>query len=1810
MKKIITIFSVLILLSNFSYSQHFTPIWTGYPYQPMSIVVQNATIDAVTMEAGDEVAVFDIGDGGSLICVGSVVLTGGTIIVTASADEPGSGIEGFTAGNDIVFKMWDNSESKEITLNYPVFNDEYPFEIVYATFGTASVTSLPGYSDVETTASTLSTCSGSVVVPITVEDVHLITEFALSLSYGTTNLTYTGYQNVNTELSSGSLSVSESSGDIDITWSSTTTANISSGTLLELLFTAPVLYSEATENILWDAGNSFYINSYSDNLETSFTNGIVTINPIPVAAGTITGTTSVCQGTTNVSYEVPVITNASSYVWALVPTTAGTILGDEESITVDYSDSYSGQVTLSVYGSNSCGVGTSSSTTITVIGNSTVNAGIDDTSCEDTPYTLSGTASNQQSVLWSTSGDGAFNDATSITSSYTPGSSDISAGNVTLTLTAYAVSPCSSNAVDDMTLTLLASPVANANSDATICEGTTYTLSGSASDQQSVLWSTSGDGTFDDATSLTAIYTPGSNDILSGSAILTLTAYAISPCSNAATDELTLTIQGAATANANSDASVCESSSYILSGSATNQSSVLWSNSGDGVFDDATSLTAVYTLGSSDLSTGSVTLTLTSYSVSPCSSNASDDMTLTIINSPTADANIDATICEGSSYTLSGLATNQQSILWSTSGDGTFDDASSLSAIYTSGSNDISSGSATLTLTAYAILPCAIDATDELILTIQGAATANANTDATICEGSTYILSGLATNQTSVLWTTSGDGTFDDASLASAVYTPGSGDITGGSVTMTLTAYAVSPCASNATDDMILTIQDSPVTDANSDATVCEGSDYTLAGTASNQQSVLWSTGGDGTFDDATLLTATYTPGSSDITSGSVVLTITAYTIAPCGIDAMDDITLTIQGLPVAIAGANNTICEGSTHTLSGTAFNQQSVLWTTSGDGTFDDLSSLTATYTPGSADITNGSATLSLTAYSISPCSTSDSDDMILMIQPESTANAGDDASTCDGSGYTLSGTASNQQTILWTTAGDGTFDDTSLLTATYSPGTNDIASGTVVLTLTANSISPCSNNSTDDMTLTIQESPTASANVDDTICESSTYTLSGSASNQQSILWSTAGDGTFDDATSLSAIYTPGSNDISLGSVTLTLTAYAISPCNNSATDELILTIQGAATANANTDDIVCEGSTYTLSGSATNQTSVLWTTSGDGTFDDDNLLGAIYTPGSNDIIAETVILTLTAYSVSPCTGSDADQMVLSIQHSPTVDAGADSLICENNTLTLNGYAENNASILWSTSGNGTFDNAVSLTATYAPGSADIVSGIATLTLTAYAISPCNSDAVDDLILTIQQLPDIDAGVNDTIHEDSTFSAAGTASNYQSILWTSSGDGTFDNASVLNAIYTPGVSDIATGTAILYLAANSIVPCSSNVIDSLTLYVQSTQEIDLVTGWNNISFSKMPNDFNMISILQDLIDANSLTKVISETGGFVQYIPGLGWLNTIGDMANTEGYYIKATENTQLVIIGLPVQLPFEIPLQTGWNIMGYPTNTPEDAQVVFQDLIDEGSFIKAIDEAGGFIQFIPGLGWLNTIGNLSVGEGYYIKVSSNDTLTLGGTTQAWQCGDTIVDPRDGQVYNTVLIGDRCWMAENLNIGTRIDGANNQTDNSIIEKYCYDDDVANCDIYGGLYQWDEMMEYVASGDGVQGICPDGWHLPTDDAWKTMEMALGMSQSQVDNTGWRGTDEGGKMKETGTIHWNSPNTGATNSSGFSALPGGFRDSYGTFGYHGNWGYWWVSSEFSDLDGWERELSCYYDQVSRNYFYKTQGISVRCLKN
>ena len=218
-----------------------------------------------------------------------------------------------------------------------------------------------------------------------------------------------------------------------------------------------------------------------------------------------------------------------------------------------------------------------------------------------------------------------------------------------------------------------------------------------------------------------------------------------------------------------------------------------------------------------------------------------------------------------------------------------------------------------------------------------------------------------------------------------------------------------------------------------------------------------------------------------------------------------------------------------------------------------------------------------------------------------------------------------------------------------------------------------------------------------------------------------------------------------------------------------------------------------------------------------------------------------------------------------------------------------------------------------------------------------------------------------------------------------------------------------------------------------------------------------------------------------------------------------------------------------------------------------------------------------------------------------ISASSTFTVGGGSS---CPATITDI-DGNVYSTVEIGSQCWMQDNLATETYGDGSaiptglsNSAWSSTTSGAFAvYGDNPANKATYGLLYNWYAVAD-------ARGLCPTGWHVPTDAEWTQLTDHLGDTSVA-----------GGQMKTTGTLGagtglWQAPNTAATNSSGFSGLPGGFRLFNGFFFDQGFLGYWWSSSESSTNIAWYRILGYNRGSAYRDYVNKRNGFSVRCLRD
>ncbi len=210
----------------------------------------------------------------------------------------------------------------------------------------------------------------------------------------------------------------------------------------------------------------------------------------------------------------------------------------------------------------------------------------------------------------------------------------------------------------------------------------------------------------------------------------------------------------------------------------------------------------------------------------------------------------------------------------------------------------------------------------------------------------------------------------------------------------------------------------------------------------------------------------------------------------------------------------------------------------------------------------------------------------------------------------------------------------------------------------------------------------------------------------------------------------------------------------------------------------------------------------------------------------------------------------------------------------------------------------------------------------------------------------------------------------------------------------------------------------------------------------------------------------------------------------------------------------------------------------------------------------------------------------------------------------CGGQTSLTYDGRTYDLVEIGGQCWFAENLAtdqygngdpIPTGLD--NTTWQNTTSGAYAINNNnPANDVTYGKLYNWFTTVD-------SRGLCPIGWHVPTDCEWMYLENSIGMSVLvQETSSLTRGANEGGALKSI--LLWNSPNLGATNVLGFSALPGSLRSTGGTYGSVGNTGYWWSSTQNSNGTAWNRSLYYDYTYINRIANFKQQGYSIRCIRS
>ncbi len=1109
-----------------------------------------------------------------------------------------------------------------------------------------------------------------------------------------------------------------------------------------------------------------------------------------------------------------------------------------------------------------------------------INAGSNFTICANGNLVLNGqVGGGNVTGTWSTNGYGSFAaGASALTNTYVPSQLDTTVKPVRIVLTSTGQCP---QLKDTLFLSVKPSPLVNASVDQLVCANNANTLlNGSVTGGSSTgIWTSAGTGSFTPSnTTLNATYVPSAADISSGSVKLILASTANGICS-ASKDSILVSFTPPPSVNiAATTISVCANNpSVAVSGTVTGITTTgKWTTSGTGNFNPSNiQLSTGYIPSAADISAGTIKLYLSSTSNGNCNP-AQDSVTIVFTAPPMVNAGPNKSVCKNNMLTvLNGTVSGATSTgVWS-GGLGTFSPSNSaLTVTYTPTPAEISGGSVNLILTSTANGNCNA-VSSNINISFTNPPYVNAGSDLSVCKNNVNtVLSGVVSGTTTTGIWSGGTGTFTPSnSVLNPTYTPTPAEIASGLITLTLTSTNNSNCNA-VTDVMQINFTNPPVVNAGSNLSICKNNAATpLNGVVTGTTTTgVWS-GGTGSFNPSnSVLNATYTPSASELTAGSVTLTLASSNNGNCN-QVTDDVVINFTAPPVVNTGSAMYVCKNnSTSALTGTISGATTTGIWSGGTGTFTpNNTTINANYQPSATELANGSVILNLTSTGNGNCNAVSSNVTIYFTNPPY-VNAGADLSVCKNNINTvLSGVVSGTTTTGIWSGGTGTFTPSSAaLNPTYTPTPAEIAAGSLTLTLTSTNNANC-NAVNDAMVISFINAPIVNAGMDLSSCKNNASTaLTGSVTGITTTgVWS-GGAGSYNPSNSvLNATYTPNSTELAAGSVTLTLTSSNNGSCNQ-VTDDVVINFTLPPSVNAGTDVYACKNNASTiLTGTVSGATTTGVWSGGTGTFTPNNTtLNASYQPSASELSAGYVNLVLTSTNNGGCVAV-SDYMQMFFNNAPIVNAGVDMYACQNNAMPIiAGVITGTTSTgIWS-GGAGTYNPSnTALTTTYTPTASELAAGSVTLTLTSTNNGNCNA-VVDSMVVFFTNAPVVSAGSDITSCKNNpAFGLSGVVTGPTTTgIWTG-GLGSYNPGStILTATYTPTSAELAAGSVTLVLSSTNNGTCAQTkdtVVVSFINAPVTNAGIDVYSCKNN-----------PLSILSGTVTGPTTTGIWS--GGSGTFLP----------------------------------------------------------------------------------------------------------------------------------------------------------------------------------------------------------------------------------------------------------------------------------------------------------------------------------------------
>jgi uncharacterized protein (TIGR02145 family) len=1054
-------------------------------------------------------------------------------------------------------------------------------------------------------------------------------------------------------------------------------------------------------------------------------------------------------------------------------------------------------------------------------------------------------------------------------------------------------------------------------------------------------------------------------------------------------------------------------------------------------------------------------------------------------------------------------------------------------------------------------------------------------------------------------------------------YSPVNSDV----VTCVLTSDIACAAGNPATSDpVVMTVfQLAPVSVniAVGQTSVCQGTLVTIVATpanAGNTPIYQWKVNGNNVGTNSSVYS--FIPNNQDV----VVCELISSINCPSGNPALSNqLTFNVQPvLPVSVSitASSNPVCSGSSVLFNSSVGNggtAPSYLWKVNGVST--GATSASYSYVTGNNDVVSCIVTSGLNCVSGNPAT---SNQITMTVNPIVTMSASISASVnnvCAGTTVTFTLTTQNagsSPSVQWKVNGSPVGMPANQYT--YTPLNGDQVSCTVSGTASCLSASVINTN-----TITMMVNPVVNVSVAvsasaNPVCQGTNVTFTANSQNGGSApvyLWKVNGLNVGSNLSSYT--YSPANND----QITCTLTSNAICPNSSQITSAPVVmsVIQSSPVAVNITasENPACTGQQVTFIATATNPGSTpsyQWKVNGVNA--ESGSTSFTYQPTDGDNISCVLTSSMNCATGNPAASNTIGiSVVQSQQASITITESANS-ICAGSNVTFTSSIVNggaNPAFQWTVNGANVGTNTAIYT--YPPQNGDVVACILTSSGSCLSENPVTSNAVT---MTISPA----VAVSVTISVSAFNVCAGTSVTCTAnpvnggtnpfFQWTVNGINVGDNSPTYT--FTPINGDkVKCYLTSSFTCVSGNNPAASNTrtitvnpVLSASVSIAATPTGAVCQG-NNVTFSAIPVNPGTTPTYQWKVNGANISGA---TTAIYTYMPNANDQVSLVMTSNATCVTGNpATSNPLTMTVNPSLAVSASIwassyAVVSSTPVTYYAKSVNGGATPVYQWYVDG----VAVASGSSNYTFTPTNNQnIKCLVTSSLSGCLMNNPAPSNIVNMIVYTTGTACASGATVVHYGKTYNTVQIGTQCWLRENLNVGTQISGTLSQTNNSQIEKFCYGNDSVNCNVYGGLYQWAEAVQYLNNVTNsthwnplpttpVKGLCPQGWHIPSKTEFETMFTYLGT------------TSGGGKVKEAGVVHWSSPNTGASNSSGFTMLPSGNMIS-GIYTYLTSYANIWTITKGNLVgDAWYFGAAYNYSTHTTGQSYKTNGLSIRCLKD